>query len=1018
MKHFFLKNTLLTCWGLLIGASLGAQSFYYYDTEGQKRVLTPEAGKFSVTFEHGMAPDSARVFLTKTLPGSASFQYLAPVHTALVTMPACSIETLRTLLFSAPQVQTVMPLCLTADGETIIPTNTVIAMAPGVEQSADLEERAAELGLSLSERIGFGPATAPVLVWEVPRGGNAIDMGNLLYESGLAVFAQADFSFPGHNDNLPDDPLFADQWFLHQANDIDIDAPEAWELTNGSSTVVVAVLDGSGYDMNHPDLQSKFIDPYDAVNDDSVPEPENEFANHGTPCAGLIGAATNNGLGVSGTGYNVMVMPVAIGFNANATGGFTTNLTIIARAASHVIAHPNVVAVSNSYSTGSSNSISYRLMQKNTRGGLGAVILNSTANSGSSNTPNQPAKQKSVLGVGNSNKSDQRNVSSNYGQSLDVMAPGTRTLTTDRSGADGYSDGDYHPAFTGTSASCPITAGVVGLMASANPQLPGFALEEILQSTTDKVGGYPYAQVPNRPYGTWQHEMGYGRINAYSAVLKAMNYGLALADTMVLNPVEAVAGQLFEVDVQLRNFSLSSAFSGDVNLVIRSVYGDSLMSLGGQSNVSLCANCALSNPLHFSATPGLPAGFYLLELRYRTPGGSWQRVHDGGAQNDQQFELLSNLPDPYENNDTESAAYVFSPVFVNGIARVTTEGANFHTETDEDYFKIILPPGSQYIVHSWVQHFYSGTSPYTAGANVSLNRDTGWTSPAFPFYSDTLVFQNGGTLMFHLNGNNWNNSLMGSYQLGLVITNSQIASTPGDQYEANNTPETAYPLTADFIDNIARIQTPGATIHRFEDLDYYKVTLPPGNFYSINGKVHDLFSSTDGSTYTGDVVWSCTSYVGQDTQYSGGQTDGYMGDPLVVNDTGGVVLLRVQRYVFARNNNLGSYNLDVTITRIVFDSSSVSVQHLPEQMTLKSQGFPQPASEQFTLLFSINKPATASLRVFDLSGRLIWKRAGETLSDTQTTAVQIPTAGWSSGIYYWNLLTDQGVASGKIIVQQ
>ena len=87
-------------------------------------------------------------------------------------------------------------------------------------------------------------------------------------------------------------------------------------------------------------------------------------------------------------------------------------------------------------------------------------------------------------------------------------------------------------------------------------------------------------------------------------------------------------------------------------------------------------------------------------------------------------------------------------------------------------------------------------------------------------------------------------------------------------------------------------------------------------------------------------------------------------------------------------------------------------------MTLQCQGFPQPASEQFTLLFSINKPATASLHVFDLSGRLIWERTGETLSDIQTTAVQIPIAGWSSGIYYWNLLTDQGIASGKIIVQQ
>ncbi len=126
----------------------------------------------------------------------------------------------------------------------------------------------------------------------------------------------------------PNDPFFLQQWGLDQLTDRDIDAPEAWDIATGSSTVVVAVLD-SGIDLSHPDLMSNiwvnddppgggdddlnnFIDDtngWDFIQDDAMPL---DYNGHGTHVAGTIGAVGNNSLGVAGVNWDVSLMAVRV----------------------------------------------------------------------------------------------------------------------------------------------------------------------------------------------------------------------------------------------------------------------------------------------------------------------------------------------------------------------------------------------------------------------------------------------------------------------------------------------------------------------------------------------------------------------------------------------------------------------------------------------------------------------------------------------------------------------------------
>lgn len=513
--------------------SLTAQQtrpYYYYYNE--KKDLALEPRQFVVVFEKDAAEHAAR--LAKQVPGLALHYTLAPVNAAVFESPL-ERTTLESMLFEDTMVYNVSPVYRTATGALWIATDRIILQAGSVETESEVERLCTEKGLEKQELFTFGAAVPPFSVYRAPRFRDPLDLANAIQEKRLTLFAQPDFTFQAQSDYVPNDNLFNQQTFLNRLNDIDIDATEAWDITRGNPNLVVAVIDGNGYDLGHADMAGKYTDPYDAVNNDNAPSATGADDNHGTPCAGLIGAATDNNLGVAGVAFGVKVMPVVIGFNLSG-GNFSTNNTIIGRATAKIAGTAGVVAVSNSWGSSGTDAAReqlYTQMRQNCRNGLGAVVLGSAGND-NGNLLRYPGNFAGVVNVGASDQSDKRvNTDawgSNYSMAVDVVAPGLNTYTIDRTGTSGYAGGAYGN-FNGTSAACPIAAGVVGLMASVNPSLTGDEMAELLQLTAEKVGGYNYATLlPERPLGTWHFEMGYGRVNAFNAVKAAAAPKLAISN--------------------------------------------------------------------------------------------------------------------------------------------------------------------------------------------------------------------------------------------------------------------------------------------------------------------------------------------------------------------------------------------------------------------------------------------------------------------------------------------------------
>jgi len=136
-----------------------------------------------------------------------------------------------------------------------------------------------------------------------------------------------------------------------------------------------------------------------------------------------------------------------------------------------------------------------------------------------------PAKYEQTIAVGATSPCDERKRpgscdgegwGSNYGPENDVVAPGVKIYTTDRSGGAGYSSGNYFATFNGTSSATPLVAGICALILSANPGLTNDEVRAILQGSAEDQVGPPNEDVPG-----WDQYMGWGRVNAYQAVLLA-----------------------------------------------------------------------------------------------------------------------------------------------------------------------------------------------------------------------------------------------------------------------------------------------------------------------------------------------------------------------------------------------------------------------------------------------------------------------------------------------------------------
>lgn len=357
-----------------------------------------------------------------------------------------------------------------------------------------------------------------------------------------------------------DDPLYSYQWYLEntgssiQYNGLagaDIDIINAWSISKGDS-IVVAVMD-SGIDTLHPEFAGRLLSGFDAFATDSInthgyPFLDYEQNAHGTACAGIIGAEQDNNMGISGVAPLVQLVPVRIFFYINLNNQivpFTNmNALLTGTAYSWNTMGVDVISCSAGLSPEYINLLTIdttlcneelRLAYTDGRDGKGSVLLFSAGND-NVNEVLWPANIAETIAVGASDMCDTRKRpndcsgenwwGSSYGETLDLIAPGVKIATCDISGNDGYSSGDYAMTFNGTSAACPVAAGVTALLLSENPALTSSEVRHLLKFTCEKVSSYAYDSV--NLHGTWNEEVGHGRINAHLALLDAFNASVHL----------------------------------------------------------------------------------------------------------------------------------------------------------------------------------------------------------------------------------------------------------------------------------------------------------------------------------------------------------------------------------------------------------------------------------------------------------------------------------------------------------
>ncbi|MDI6791398.1 MAG: S8 family serine peptidase [bacterium] len=320
----------------------------------------------------------------------------------------------------------------------------------------------------------------------------------------------------------PNDPFLS--WGL-----TNIEAYSAWDITAGTSDVVIAVVD-TGLDWDHPDLSDNiwinpgeipdngvdddgngFVDDYrgwdftdapggPAASGEDYLDRDNDpmdFHGHGTHVAGIVAAVADNGIGSAGLAYGGKVMAVRSGYKTAGGSGWLEDDDC---AAAIIYAADNGAKVIN-MSWGGPSPSSVIQDALNYAASAGCLLIAAAGNS-SSSSPFYPAAAGNVLAVAATGSNDSKASFSNYGDWIDVSAPGTGIYST-------LFDNTY-ASWSGTSMAAPFVAGLGGLIFSQNPDWDRERVAQQIKDTADNIDSI------NPSYAGL---LGSGRINAYQALL-------------------------------------------------------------------------------------------------------------------------------------------------------------------------------------------------------------------------------------------------------------------------------------------------------------------------------------------------------------------------------------------------------------------------------------------------------------------------------------------------------------------
>ena len=418
-----------------------------------------------------------------------------------------------------------------APGEVVVISDRgVIGAAPGAAPRSR-DGRATSLfrslGLDHARRVGPTPRATKARreeVWLLTSdrsGFDPIAAASALRATGAFLAVSPNYKF-GLFYTTPDDLYLIYQWYVDDSGFADVSLPLAWDLERGDTSTVIAIID-TGVDVTHPDLASQIwhnpgeipgngldddgnglvddFEGWDFGTDDNDPKPEYtadasgiDVGFHGTFCAGIAAAATNNGDGIAGAGWSCRIMPLKV---SHPDSGITS--VAIAGAFLYAV-DQGASVISMSFGGPGDPGVPEFFQELADMATASGALCVAAAGNDDDSVRVYPAACDHVLAVAATDFDNARASFSNWGSWVDIAAPGSSMWSTicqnytftdvDQffyiflfgwDGANPYMYGD------GTSFACPLTAGVCGLVRARYPYLTPQLVTQHMIATGDAV---------------------------------------------------------------------------------------------------------------------------------------------------------------------------------------------------------------------------------------------------------------------------------------------------------------------------------------------------------------------------------------------------------------------------------------------------------------------------------------------------------------------------------------------------
>jgi subtilisin family serine protease len=325
---------------------------------------------------------------------------------------------------------------------------------------------------------------------------------------------------------IPNDTLLYRQWYIYK-----VKLPEAWDITRGDTNIVIGIID-TGVDLDHPDLAGNLWRNWDEIPGNGIDDDGNGYVDdfigwdfggkdnfnndpskqdnnpsekrkpgkiHGTHVAGIASAVTNNGLGIAGAGFKCRIMAVKVAVDDDPNNFIYYGYQGI------VYAVDNGAKIINC-SWGGSGGSSFEQDIINYATQKGALVVAAAGNNRSDEF-HSPSGYKHVLSVAAVDANDRKTSYSNYGETVDVTAPGGE-FAIDGGIFSTYLD-DTYKSLSGTSMASPLVAGIAALVRARYPNLTPDQVAEKIRVTAKPIDDL------NQGY---RYQLGYGRVDAYRAL--------------------------------------------------------------------------------------------------------------------------------------------------------------------------------------------------------------------------------------------------------------------------------------------------------------------------------------------------------------------------------------------------------------------------------------------------------------------------------------------------------------------